>query len=149
MKLAHNIKLSVFAHEQEDPEPIRQHFLQLLPFNLEQEKLELKQQSAQGFQERKIIILELRLTKERHTTKFLTHLKEQLSQDQRTLLLKQAPSRLDNELNFFIRLDKTQLIQDSKYWITDQGDCFHIRISIAAYPANKESALKIVEDWLK
>ena len=148
MKIAHNVKLSVFAYEEEDAEAIRQKLLELVPLDLEQEKLELKQTNATGFQERKIMIYEILLEKERHTTKFLAHLKERLSQDQRSLLLKQAESRLDQDIDFFIRLDKQRLLQDSEFWITDSGDCFHIRISVAAYPANREAGLKVVEEWL-
>jgi RNA binding exosome subunit len=148
MKIAHNIKLSVFAYEEEDPEQIKATFLKLLPFDLEQEKLTLKDFTAQGFQERKIRIFEIVLEKERHTSKFLAHLKQNLDQDQRNLLLRQSESRLDQDLNFFIRLDKPNLMQDNKYWITDTGNCFHIRISIAAYPAKREAGLKVVEQWL-
>lgn len=148
MKIAHNVKLSVFAHEEDDEEQIEQAFLSLLPFDLEQEKLNLKRTTATGFKERKIKILELTLTKEKHTSKFLTFLKQKLSDDQRQLLLKQSGSRLDNELNFFIRLDKPKLL-NNEFWITDDGNCFHIRISVAAYPAKRGAALRVIEEWLK
>ena len=32
-----------------------------------------------------------------------------------------------------------------KYSITDSGDCFHIKMHIAAFPKNRESALKVIE----
>ncbi|MBW2972538.1 hypothetical protein KY359_05875 [Candidatus Woesearchaeota archaeon] len=151
MKLAHNMTLSVFSYESdgEDTEQIAAALASLCPFDLEQEKLSVKRTSATGFQERKIIILELTLTKERHTTKFLEHLKSSLSQSNRSLLLRQAESRLDNELNFFIRLDKPKLLADNRFWLTDSGDCFHIKISVAAYPANRDAGLKVIREWLE
>ena len=148
MKIAHNINLSVFAHEEEDVERIKQALLSLVPFDLEQEKIVFKQTNAQGFKEKKIIIMELTLSKERHTSKFLTFLKEQLTQEQCNHIIKQVDSRLDQEINFFIRLDKQSLLNND-FSITDKGDCFHIKISIAAYPRKRDAALKVVSDWLK
>lgn len=148
MKLAHNIKLSVFVREEEDSEKIKQALLSLVPFELEQEKLELRQTNTQGFKETRIIILEINLLKESHTTKFFKSMKENLTQEQRNHIISQAESRLDQELNFFIRLDKQSLL-NNKFSITDSGDCFHIKMSIAAYPRKRDAALKIVSDWLE
>lgn len=148
MKVAHNVKLSVFAHEEDDEKQVERAFLSLLPFDLEQEKLKLRRTTATGFKERKITIIEIILKKEKHTSRFLTFLKNHLSDDQRQLLLNQAGSRLDNELNFFIRMDKPKLLS-KEFWITDEGNCFHIRISVAAYPKKRDAALEVVEEWLK
>ncbi|MBU2560861.1 MAG: hypothetical protein KKD17_01070 [Nanoarchaeota archaeon] len=149
MKLAHNVKLSVFAHEGEDTGKISEALKGLCPFDLEKEKVALKTTIATGFKERKITIFEVFLKKERHTTRFLNHLKENLSEGHVNLIRSQAESRLDSELNFFIRLDKAKLLKENKFYLTDSGDCFHIRISLAAYPANREAGLKVVEEWLK
>ncbi len=147
MKTAHNIRLSVFAHEEEDAKKIKQAFISLLPFDLEQEKLKLRRTTATGFRERKILILEIMLKKERHTRKFLTFLKDNISEDQKLMIARQAESRLDDELDFFIRLDKQRLL-NKEFWVTDSGDCFHIKISVAAYPAKREAALEVVREWL-
>ncbi|HHE36835.1 MAG TPA: hypothetical protein ENL16_03405, partial [Candidatus Woesearchaeota archaeon] len=87
--------------------------------------------------------LEVELKKEKHTNAFLKSLKQKLNSQQKSVLVKQE-NRLDDECNFFIRLDKHKLLND-EYWITDSGDCYHVRISIAAFPKNKESARKVVE----
>jgi RNA binding exosome subunit len=88
------------------------------------------------------------LQKEKHTNAFLNSLKQRLSDDQKQLLLRQSESRLDSELSFFIRLDKDRLLNENRFWITDSGNCFHIRMSIAAYPSNREAALKVISQWL-
>ncbi len=149
MKTAHNIKLSVFSYESdgEDTEKIAGALTSLCPFDLEKEKLVINRTSAQGFKERKIIIMEIILKKERHTKKFLQHLKENISEEHINLIKSQITSRLDEELNFFIRLDKPKLLEN-KFYLTDSGNCFHIRMSIAAYPANRVSALETVRQWL-
>ncbi len=148
MKIAHNIKLSTFSYEEDDADQIRQGLLDLVPFDLEQEKLELKKTNVQGFKEKCIIIFELFMKKERHTNKFLNHIKEQLTTDQRNLLLRQQESRLDEKLDFFLRIDKPRFLKDGVVQLTEQGNCYHIRISIAAYPAHREQALEVVQEWL-
>ncbi|MFC1722659.1 RNA-binding domain-containing protein [Nanoarchaeota archaeon] len=147
MKAVHNIKLSVFIHEDESFDDIKQSFLALLPFDLEKEKLKLNHIKATGAQENKIDILELFLQRQPHIKKFIANLLENLSPNQIQLLDKQAESRLDPGLNFFIRLDKTQLLQD-KFKLTDSGNCFHIRILIAAFPAKRDTALTIIHNLL-
>lgn len=147
MKIAHNIKLSVFAHEEEDAEKIERVFLSLLSFEPNKEKLDIRRITATGFRERKIMILEIILKKDRHIKKFLDILKEKISSEQKKLILKQAESRLDDALDFFIRLDKQRLL-NNKFWVTDSGDCFHIKISVAAYPAKREAALDVIREWL-
>lgn len=148
MKIAHTLRLSVFAYEGEDSVKIESVLRSLFPLSLEQEKVELKQTNATGFAERRIIIFEIFLQKEKHTNAFLNNLKQKLSDDQRQLLLRQSVSRLDDELNFFIRLDKDKLLAEDRFWITDSGNCFHIRMSVAAYPSNREAALKVICGWL-
>ena len=143
--LAHNICLNVFCKPEENIELITKKLLLLVPFNLKKEKIELKKRTAIGFNEKKIIILELYLEKESHTNLFLKNLAKNLTNEQKSLIKKQAESRLDSELNFFLRLDKSKLINENKLWLTDKGDCYHIRIKIAAFPHKREVALKTVE----
>ncbi len=148
MKFAHNVKLSVFAYDDEDSVKIASKLKSLCPFSLDTEKVQFGDTVATGFKERKIHIFEIILTKERHTSKFLEFLKSKLSGEDVRLLLRQLDSRLDSELFFFIRIDKKKLIDEDCFQITDSGDCFHIRLSVAAYPATRESALSVIKKWL-
>ncbi len=143
--LAHNICISVFCKPEENIEIITKKLLFLVPFNLKKEKIELKKRTAIGFNEKKIIILVVYLKKESHTNLFLNNLANNLTDEQKSLIIKQAESRLDEELNFFLRLDKSKLINENKLWLTDKGDCYHIRIKIAAFPHKREVALKTIE----
>ena len=145
MKLANIVRIRVFVKPEENEQEIKQALLKLLPFNLEEEKIVLERRAAQGFNERKIIVCEISLQKDRQINKFLEHLNQSITKSQKALLLKQADSRLDSELNFFIRLDKQSLLQGN-YLVTDSGDCFHIRISVAAFPRTKEVAMKVVNE---
>lgn len=95
--------------------------------------------------EQDITIYEMLLTKERHVKAFLDFLNEKLNAEQKELLISQSYSRFDKDLNFFLRLDKDKL-NNSQFWITDSGNCYHIRLSIAAYPKNNEKAMETLKD---
>lgn len=148
MKVAHNITVSVFVKEGEEIGQIRQSFLQMISLDLEKEKLKLKQTTAKGAENNKIEIIEIKLEKERHVNSFLDDLFSKFNDEQKELLTKQLDSRVDDECHFFIRLDKKRLL-NKEYWVTDSGDCFHIKISIAAYPAKKENAIEAVKGLIE
>lgn len=146
MRYVHNIKITVFVKPEENDfhSLIKNKLINLVPFNIEEQKISVLGSPVEGFESRKIIIYEIDLLKENHTTSFIKNLKEKLPGEQKQLLLSQRWSRLDDELNFYIRLDKQELLKE-KYSITDSGDCFHIKMHIAAFPKNRESALKVIE----
>ncbi len=143
--LAHNIHITVFCKSEEDIEIIAKKLLFIVPFDIKEQKIELKKTNATGFNEKKIIILEIYLEKESHTNLFLNNLTKNLTDEQKSLIKKQADSRLDSEFNFFLRLDKSKLINEDKLWLTDKGDCYHIRIKIAAFPKKRSIALNNIK----
>ncbi len=120
----------------------------LVPLDFETEKLSIIEESLESFENKKIKKFSLKIEKESHTNTFLKSLNEHLKPEQKQKILEQAESRLDEELCFFIRLDKFKLLHD-EYWLTDSGDCFHIKMGIAAFPRKKEAALKVVEEIFK
>jgi RNA binding exosome subunit len=149
MKIANSVKLSVFAKDEEDPEKIKNKFLELIPFNLEEEKINLEQRKAIGFEEKEIRIFEILLEKEKHVNMFLENLIKNLSSETKEIILRQAETRLDDECNFFLRFSKDKLIKENELWLTDQGNCFHIKLNIAAFPKKKETALEIIRKAFK
>ncbi len=148
MKYAHNVKLSVFSHEDEDSAKIEQALRNLVPFDLEDKRISVNKTIATGAKDNKIFIFEIFLEKQSHVSKFISNLLSNLSEDQKDLLMRQSGSRLDSELNFFIRLNKTILLDQDLWQITESGNCFHIRITIAAYPAKRDAGLVVVNKML-
>lgn len=148
MKYAHLIKLSVFSYEHENSEAILEAFLGFFPFNLEENKILLKKSSAEGFNDRKITILEAILSKTNLVNEFLENLLKKLGKEQKEQILMEAESRLDDNLDFFIRFDKDSWLNDKKLELTDSGKCFHLKISIAAFPKKREVALNVIEKLL-
>ena len=148
MKLAHQIKIKVFSYEKnnEDDKVILDKFLRLFPFNLKDEKIILNKINAAGFEERRITIFEVTLEKEKYTNQFLDNLAKNLDEGQKKLILAQLESRLDNNLDFFLRLDKSEYMKNNKFALTDSGNCFHIMVSVAAFPKKREIALDILKN---
>lgn len=147
MKQIHHITISVFAKLEEDIEGIKEGFLSLFPFDLEEKKVDLVQRNMQGFNERTIVSYEVVLEKSGVVGLFFENLKSNLNNEQKDLLIRQKESRLDEELNFFIRLDKEKLM-DGDYFITDSGNCYHIKMKIAVFPAKRDSALEVIDELL-
>ena len=64
----------------------------------------------------------------------------------KSMIISQLESRLDSGLHFFLRIDKETWINERKIMITDSGSCFHMRISVAAFPKKREIALKLMKE---
>ena len=145
---AHKISARVFSYENRgDNEEIILKKLELLfPFNLEDEKIIVEATKAKGFSENNITTYEINLLKERHVNKFLYSLSKNLDKEDKMLLISQAETRLDENYDFFLRLDKDEFINNERLLATDSGNCFHIKISIAAFPKNRQNALQAVKN---
>jgi len=147
MKYANKIVLRVFSNLKDDEIAIRTSLVFLSSYakdELESEKLKVDEINAKGFNEKTIKILTLELIKDRHCNHFLKFLNENLRNEQRQTLIEQT-DRLDDNINFFIRFEKESLFR-KEFKIIESGDCFHVRISLAAFPKNKMSAYKLVKE---
>lgn len=147
--LLRKVSVRVFSKDEDSEELILNSLKSLFPFSLEDEKVEISRCTASGFGGAKILILELSLSKQRHLNAFLKSFVSRLGSGQKETLLIEKESRLDENLDFFIRLDKQILAEKKEFFITDSGSCFHITLSIAAFPAKREQAMKILEKIFK
>ena len=149
MKFFNTVDIKVFVKPGEDESPIAEKLRSFVPLDLEKEKIQIKRTAAEGFEDRKIVILEVNLAKEKHTNAFLKKLIELLGKEQKEMILRQAETRLDDEFNFFIRFDKDKLLNENKYWVVDSGSCFHLKMNIACFPRKRQEALKIIQNIFK
>ncbi|RJQ18142.1 hypothetical protein C4573_00275 [Candidatus Woesearchaeota archaeon] len=138
MKLAHQIHVRVFCYPEDNAENIEKALLFLFPFDLEKEKITLKKTKAEGFHDRQIIIYEVTLIKDKHCNLFLEQLNKNIEEKSRLL------PRIDENFDLFMRFDKDALLE-GKYKLTESGNCFHIKISLAVFPRNKEQAIALVK----
>src|SRR3989344_7294165 len=103
MKYFHSIKLTVFSYEHENSEEIFSSFLKFLPFDLEKNKSVVIKRNASGFNESKITIFEVILKKTNPVNQFIEFILKGLDEVQKEALVQQLESRLDENLDFFIR----------------------------------------------
>ena len=148
MKYGRTVEARVFVKGEEDEERVKSGLLLLFPYNLEEQKIFIKKEVATGLQDNKIIILTVKLEKDRHINTFIRKLFARLDSKQKSLLLEQLSSRIDGEVNFFVRFGKNKLMDDNILKITDAGNCYHIKIGIAAYPSKKAVGMKIMKRLL-
>ncbi|HSU73122.1 MAG TPA: RNA-binding domain-containing protein, partial [Candidatus Binatia bacterium] len=104
--------------------------------------------TATGFNQRTLHIYSLTLMKDRHVNAFMDFLLGKLNNQQKHQLVNEAESRLDAELVFFIRIDK-DLWADRVFQLTDSGNCYHLKLSVAAFPRKREVALDIATKVFK
>jgi RNA-binding protein len=145
---AHSVSVRVFCGEEENEKEVIEGLKWLIPLNLEEEKISLTCQTAFGFSDRRIKIFEVVLEKKRHINAFFESLLPKISDQQKQMMVKQLDTRIDANANFFIRFDKPTLLQHRELIVTDSGNCFHLKIKIAAFPSTKEKAKAIVGQML-
>ncbi len=149
MKIAHSAEIRVFCGEGENEAEVLDGLRWLVPFNMEEQKIEVKKQSALGFDDRKIMIFEVLLEKDRHVKPFLDNFLSKLQPIQKQTLLRQLESRIDEDANFFVRLEKDIMMKNRGVVITDGGNCYHIQIKVAAYPSTKYAAVNVMRELLE
>ncbi len=148
MRFVHGVQVRVFVTREDVESEIITGLRWLFPLDLDANKIAISRQTVEGVEGNQIIILSAVLLKEAHTNLFLRIFCESLGPEQCALLLTQKESRLDESLHFFLRLDKKSVLQ-KKAVLTDSGDCFHLMLTIAAFPSNRASALLVVEKIFK
>ncbi|TXT62310.1 MAG: hypothetical protein BAJALOKI3v1_620011 [Promethearchaeota archaeon] len=144
--IAHTLIIEVFVKSDEDIKHIRNKFIQLIPFDLEEEEIDLTEENAIGFNQERIKILRVILSKQRHINAFLKEMVKKLHDQTKNIILAQAERRFDENLNFFLRFDKYNLLNKKQFQLIERGDCIFVKFKIAAFPKNKERAIKIIHE---
>ena len=122
--MIHNIRYRVFIYDNEDRDDVLQALLNILP------EAEPEIEEAEGLLGENMLILSGTISKKRHTKEFLNY--------------DDLDRKMDEKGNLFLRFSKEKAL-DEQWEILDGGDSIHLKVKIAAYPAKKEVALKLLE----
>ena len=147
-KNIHSITLNVFEKKEETIEEIRNIYHSFLPIDFQKENVQIREEKLEGLNKNIIHSLTLETTRKRHNNLLFDTLFHHISTQDIELILKQIESRLNAEGHLFIRLEKKALLQ-KQFFLTDGGDCFHIKIKIAGYPAKREIFIETVKSLLE
>jgi RNA-binding protein len=99
---------------------------------------------SQGYHGNPIVILEATVKSKKQIDSVFLSLGEQQLQELRDIL----DSRLDQEGNFFFRLDK-QAAYEGRVILSAQDDVIAVKGRVKAYPNNRDNALKVAVDYLE
>jgi RNA binding exosome subunit len=144
--IAHTLIIELFVTSDENIKNIQTKFVQVIPFDLEEEEVELHKETAIGFNQQRIKILRITLSKQRHINAFLSYMVDNLQDPTKGIILSQAERRIDENLNFFLRFDKYKLLNEKQFQLIERGDCIFVKFKIAAFPKSNERAVKIIYD---
>jgi len=145
MKLVHNLTITSYIKKDDDEAQIEEAILQLLPEDLEKEKIRFIKEKVSIDKETTMNILSVRLNKTRHLNVIIKKLKELLGEAQ-IALIREQENRVDEEGNCYIRIDKQLFVTEQKMMIVDHGNCLHFKFVLAAYPKTKSNAVKIMKE---
>lgn len=150
MKEIHNVRISVFASYTEGVQEVKDALTKFFP-NIDinkEEKLVIEEEQAKSDSEHDddLAILTIYTKKQRYLRDFIQNLAKNLDKDDKKTIIEQADSRSDNKNRFFLRIDKTELIKNNKFKLTEKGNCYHIKMNIATFPNNKENAIKVLRE---
>lgn len=149
MKYAHAIKLRVIVSPEEE-DVVKRKVKALLGLPLdevdEEEDVSFSVDEAEDFEGNELRLVRTEFRKTRNTNRVLATLREELSRGDREMIAGQM-DRLDDELNFHVRLDLDAFLDDV-FIVTEGGDCVHLRVKVAAYPAKPVRAKPVIEEML-
>jgi RNA binding exosome subunit len=147
-QLVHNIEVSVFEKNPDRLPDVCDALHRLLSVDFKKEKADMTHDQAEGFEQKTIHILSFKTYKKRHNWLLLETVFNHLSDREKEKLYEQRDSRLNNQGYFYFRLHKEALLED-KYRLTEGGNCFHFKIKLAAFPNNRENAMKSLKMLLQ
>lgn len=81
-----------------------------------------------------------------HLVKFIAN---NLNTEEKKQIFQEAESRVDEHLDFFLRFDKDEWMQNKKLKLTTKGNCFHLTFAMAAYPKSKGKVVALVKEIFK
>ena len=142
-----SITLNVFEKDKNNLERIFDVYHDLLPLDFQKEKIVIKTDNLEGFNNKIIYSISLETTKNNHNTLLLDSLLRRLEKSDIQKIYNQINSRLNDDGYFYIRVDKNSLLHRIVK-LTDDGDCFHIKIKIAAYPAKRQKFIESIQSLL-
>ncbi|MCC7554419.1 MAG: RNA-binding protein [Methanobacteriaceae archaeon] len=135
--MIHNIRFRIFVYKDENEDELIQGLLNILP------SARIEKEEADGIFNDDITILTGLVDKKRFTKEFFNSLKN-LDRYQIDKLILDLDKKMDDNANLFLRFSKEDAINE-KWTIVDSGNCIHLKVKIAAYPAKKEIAISKIK----
>jgi len=137
-----NAVVSTFVHATEDEQRVLSALRTLLP-----EKVEVRRSKLKGHHGNPIVNLEAKVGQRKLLRETWQRVLAKLHAGELEKLGKIVPERIDGNCFFYLRFDK-QLAHAGELALTDSGDAVRLRLKVAAYPAKREVAIKLLEKFM-
>ena len=134
--------LSTLAHATEDEQKVLKALRVLLP-----EEVEVRTGKLKGHYGNPIFIFTSSIKQRRLVRELWVHMTTKLSNGELNMLSRVVPERVDEKCHLHLRFDK-QLAYEGELAFTDGGDAIHVQLKVAAYPAKREVATKLVQELI-
>jgi RNA binding exosome subunit len=138
--MIHNISYRAFVYGTENEEKVKKAIKTLFPNSL------IQREVIEGHYKTPVFILHDKIDKKRDIKNFIETL-DNLGVHDKKGILRDLKKKMDDKGNFFLRFDK-QKAYLNELKVVEHGDSIHVKIKIAAYPAKKEPAMKLVRKLL-
>lgn len=135
--------VSVHAHATEDEHCILGIMKALLP-----ETAEIRRSSTKGHHGNPIIVFEARLGQKKLIKEFWQRILSGMYEGTFAKLKMGFRERIDDSCFLYLRFDK-QSAHGGEFILTDVGDAIHLRLKVLSFPAEREVAIDIVNDFLE
>jgi len=134
--------VSTLAHATEDEQKVLKALRVLLPEGVEVQRGKLK-----GHHGNPIFTFTASIKQRRLVRELWTRMTAKLRADELDKLSRVAPERVDETCHLYLRFDK-QLAYAGELALTEGGDAVHVELKVAAYPAKREVATKLVREFI-
>lgn len=134
---AHYVEITALAQATEDPDLVKEAMRTLLP-----EDTDIETEEAEGHFGNPVRLLKARFENAAEIRGFF----DKLGPHFRDRVLDQLDSRLDDDCNLWIRLDKDAALDGDV--LPARGEGIVARVKLAAFPANRENAEESARDLL-
>jgi len=142
----HSLELRALAAATEDEGKVKSAILHLLPEDIRGRKDVIFDASIiEGHFGNRITAFVLTFRRHGDIRKILDYLVSKLDKRSRSLILESMEERIDDSNNLYIRFDK----QEAYTGVVKLGsrDAIQLKAKVAAFPATKENAVKVCENY--
>ncbi|MFT4311616.1 MAG: RNA-binding domain-containing protein [Candidatus Woesearchaeota archaeon] len=139
------IQFRIISFPGDSVDQLRALLQSLVPLDFKKEQLQIEEQVFTDQFDNKRFILTLSLQKTRHIRACANEL---FPSQVRNSILETLDSRIDEGCHLYIRYKKDALLE-TRFLLTDGGNCVHLTFAVASYPKKRDIACQAVEKYLK
>jgi len=141
-----NLRVRTFALEGE-AEKVAEAFERFLPAKTEVLVEDLDPETDGGVFTHPLKSVTAKITQPKVCKDFLMKAFSSLTDSEKSKVVRELPHRVDDKCNFYLRFSKADFI-DGRLKISEL-DAVQFKVKVAAYPAKKEIAVKVLKEFLE